>query len=527
MTNYEKVKGTLTKWRGYQRIGRSPESDEFDAALAALEAMRKDGERLDAIERMGIDVEPPKPAACWRAGNYYAATLRSAIDGATEGDAASETKVQPEGRSDAHRLPTTAEMTGSDPNFTGDESTDDYIRRIRGRSDAPAPFQNRVDAWLLACFGEKIARDKAERNHRFLEEALELVQSLGCTVGEAHQLVDYVFGRPSGVPSQECGGVMVTLAALCTGHGLGMEGCAETELTRIHGKIEQIRAKQAAKPKHSPLPAEQQRVGASATNSEAPVPSEVAGPFYNEVNELGANAPPGVAGLPQRITTHSSDPGATHDLEHGGYYKPVCSSCLHTPHLPGCDQARVVEQPGGGRCDYCPHIWHHGRCLGVLIGGGNPDNLPGLACNCDGDLNAASTGPGAYAFLDGRGARIYHKLLIDNPYSPKSQEAVDWEDGWKLKHHEMMRKPSVPAGHRATSECLCRKALEEAVGCFRIWLKPLVRDPDADYSLMIKASRTATEMLLARFNAVLSAPCPLEAERGAWSRKPPTSASES
>lgn len=115
-------------------------------------------------------------------------------------------------------------------------------------------FQARVDPWLIACFGETIARDRMERNHRFLEEALELVQSNGCTVDEAHQLVDYVFGRPAGDPAQEVGGVKVTLAALCLAHGIDMHEAAETELARVWAKVEQIRAKQAAKPKHSPLP---------------------------------------------------------------------------------------------------------------------------------------------------------------------------------------------------------------------------------------------------------------------------------
>ena len=115
-------------------------------------------------------------------------------------------------------------------------------------------FQKRVYSWLQACFGPAIASDKQERNHRFLEEALELVQSLGCTQGEAHQLVDYVFSRPVGEPEQETGGAMVTLAALCLANGLDMQACGETELTRIWGKVEAIREKQATKPKHSPLP---------------------------------------------------------------------------------------------------------------------------------------------------------------------------------------------------------------------------------------------------------------------------------
>lgn len=116
------------------------------------------------------------------------------------------------------------------------------------------PFQARVEPWLMACFGAEIAADSEERNHRFLEEALELVQSTGCTASEAHQLVDYVFGRPVGEPAQEVGGAMVTLAALCLAKGLDMHDAAEIELARIWTKVEAIRAKQAAKPKHSPLP---------------------------------------------------------------------------------------------------------------------------------------------------------------------------------------------------------------------------------------------------------------------------------
>lgn len=122
---------------------------------------------------------------------------------------------------------------------------------------APASFQARVDPWLIACFGEQIADDKTERNHRFLEESLELVQACGCTRSEAIQLVDYVYGRDIGEIPQEVGGVMVTLAALCRAQRVDMAVCGEIELARIWTKIEKIRAKQAAKPKYSVIPIEQ------------------------------------------------------------------------------------------------------------------------------------------------------------------------------------------------------------------------------------------------------------------------------
>lgn len=118
----------------------------------------------------------------------------------------------------------------------------------------PSSFQERVAAWITACFGAEIGADRTERNHRFLEEALELVQSNGCTRSEAHQLVDYVFSRQTGEANQEVGGVMVTLSALCTASGIDLVAGAETELARVWSMIDTIRAKQAAKPRHSPLP---------------------------------------------------------------------------------------------------------------------------------------------------------------------------------------------------------------------------------------------------------------------------------
>jgi len=117
-------------------------------------------------------------------------------------------------------------------------------------------YQWRVHDWMLACFGEEISSNIMERNHRFIEEALELIQATGATKSECHQLVDYVFNRDIGEVNQEIGGVMVTLAALCNALALDMDKAGETELTRIWTKVEKIRAKQAAKPKHSPLPQE-------------------------------------------------------------------------------------------------------------------------------------------------------------------------------------------------------------------------------------------------------------------------------
>jgi NTP pyrophosphatase (non-canonical NTP hydrolase) len=115
-------------------------------------------------------------------------------------------------------------------------------------------LQIRVHPWLVQCFGPEVAYDKAERSHRFIEESLELVQACGATRDECLQLVDYVYGCPAGERTQEVGGVLITLAALCIAHGVDMSKCGEVELARIWTKIDRIREKQATKPKHSPLP---------------------------------------------------------------------------------------------------------------------------------------------------------------------------------------------------------------------------------------------------------------------------------
>ena len=131
------------------------------------------------------------------------------------------------------------------------------------------PFQKRVAPWMQVCFGQKISADMAERCHRFFEEATEKVQAHGMTRSECYQLVDYTFNRPVGDPAQETGGVMVTLAALDLAAGIDMHAAADTEFRRINNPetIQKIRAKQAAKPWHSPLP----EAAAPHTNQVVPV----------------------------------------------------------------------------------------------------------------------------------------------------------------------------------------------------------------------------------------------------------------
>lgn len=120
-----------------------------------------------------------------------------------------------------------------------------------------ATLQDRVEPWFRDCFPPDVCNDRRERGDRFLEDALELLQSGGYDRSRVATLVDYVWGRPIGQPAQEVGGTMITLAAYCIAHGIDMHRAGEIELERISAPdvVAKIRAKQASKRGlHTPLP---------------------------------------------------------------------------------------------------------------------------------------------------------------------------------------------------------------------------------------------------------------------------------
>ncbi len=108
-------------------------------------------------------------------------------------------------------------------------------------------FQEQCMKWALLVFGSKVACSLDERRLRFLEEAVELVQANGMTAEKAHEIVDYVYSRPTGEEFQEVGGVLVTLAVFCAANGIDMDNAGRNELARIHNNKERIKEKQAAK----------------------------------------------------------------------------------------------------------------------------------------------------------------------------------------------------------------------------------------------------------------------------------------
>ena len=110
------------------------------------------------------------------------------------------------------------------------------------------PFQARLNTWVVDAFGQENAENIVERNNRFLEEAIELVQSTGMSRRNVKKMVDYVFERDVGGVEQEVGGVMTTLAALCTATGVDMDEAKEKELARTILKTDRIKEKNLTKP---------------------------------------------------------------------------------------------------------------------------------------------------------------------------------------------------------------------------------------------------------------------------------------
>lgn len=109
-------------------------------------------------------------------------------------------------------------------------------------------FQAGVRKWMVAVFSVKTRQSKSERAFRFLEEAVELVQATGMTQEDANRVVAYVYSQPHiGEPEQEVGGVMITLAALCSASDIVLKTAADKELARVWSPevIDRIRAKRS------------------------------------------------------------------------------------------------------------------------------------------------------------------------------------------------------------------------------------------------------------------------------------------
>lgn len=109
-------------------------------------------------------------------------------------------------------------------------------------------IQDETGEWLIDTFGKDSLMDKDERTRRFIEEAIELAQSTGCPKENVLFLVNHVYGRDEDPVEREVGGVVNTLAALCTSYGIDMGECAADEMERCWKRQDLIREKNKKKP---------------------------------------------------------------------------------------------------------------------------------------------------------------------------------------------------------------------------------------------------------------------------------------
>lgn len=87
--------------------------------------------------------------------------------------------------------------------------------------------------WANATFGTATADNTGERNRRFAEESIELVQALGLDKQVLHDIIDHVYAKPDGDIAQEIGQVGVSLLGLSEHLGIRADDEERKEFDRI------------------------------------------------------------------------------------------------------------------------------------------------------------------------------------------------------------------------------------------------------------------------------------------------------
>lgn len=112
-----------------------------------------------------------------------------------------------------------------------------------------ADRQIEVAKWVAETFTNEQLMNQRVRCLRFIEEAFELVQALGLSKEAVVSVMDMTYSREPGVPTQEFGGVGITLLALATSCGVNADDLEERELKRVLSKPkEHFRKRNEEKP---------------------------------------------------------------------------------------------------------------------------------------------------------------------------------------------------------------------------------------------------------------------------------------
>jgi hypothetical protein len=119
--------------------------------------------------------------------------------------------------------------------------------------DSMRQFQQQWRLWMIECYPTEIIDDPKEALRRFAEESFEMMQSLGMTKEEVLFMLDYVYVREKGEPSQEAAGALNCLVTLCNQQKIDLGQTAMADLTYCWENVSQIRDKNALKPKPEPF----------------------------------------------------------------------------------------------------------------------------------------------------------------------------------------------------------------------------------------------------------------------------------
>jgi hypothetical protein len=97
--------------------------------------------------------------------------------------------------------------------------------------------QAKLVVWGTECFGAEHMADRKVRALRLMEEAIEFSQAVEAPIEQCRKLVDYVYSRPPGKPTQELGGIGVTWLVAAAALGESAAEALRCEMERIAKKL--------------------------------------------------------------------------------------------------------------------------------------------------------------------------------------------------------------------------------------------------------------------------------------------------
>ena len=108
-------------------------------------------------------------------------------------------------------------------------------------------IDKRMDAWLVAVEGPDWKSDPKERRTRFLEEGIELYQTLGFTKDQIVEMIDRVYVKEAGEFEEEVAGTFLTLMCLCMCYKVDLLQTVSDQLEGYERRVEEFKIKHPTK----------------------------------------------------------------------------------------------------------------------------------------------------------------------------------------------------------------------------------------------------------------------------------------